>query len=468
MIERLLGFAELLRKNGLRVSTGEVLDGTRAAVAVGLADPETLRSALLATLVKRQGDEATFHELYDLFFLRPGDLSGAYQDGPLAQALAAAGLDEDMIERLLAMVADESSRMGPVARMGLGLRRGHVEQLIRMSGTQIDLSRITSPLQIGFYTHRLLESMGFREAQDDLARAARRIAAQVGDAAGGALEQAVLANLRALQGAVRAHVQDELLRNNLDYTKAYRQQSLVEKPLAQMSPEELDRLREEVARLCQKLRTAVSLRPRRVKRGRLDVRRTLRHSLSTGGIPVRLYMRKRKLERPRLVIMLDVSDSVRHVARFMLQFVYTLQDMFSKVRSFIFVADLGETTDLFKRHPIERAVDLAYSGAVSNVYANSNFGRAFQTFSTRFLDAVTGKTTVLVIGDGRNNYNPSHASCLSDIRARAKRLLWLNPEPPLSWGFGDSAMRDYEPHTDKVVVAHNLASLQRVINELVL
>ena len=179
-------------------------------------------------------------------------------------------------------------------------------------------------------------------------------------------------------------------------------------------------------------------------------------------------MRKRKLERPRLVIMLDVSDSVRHVARFMLQFVYTLQDMFSKVRSFIFVADLGETTDLFKRHPIERAVDLAYSGAVINVYANSNFGRAFQTFSTRFLDAVTGKTTVLVIGDGRNNYNPSHASCLSDIRARAKRLLWLNPEPPLSWGFGDSAMRDYEPHTDKVVVAHNLASLQRVINELVL
>ena len=235
-----------------------------------------------------------------------------------------------------------------------------------------------------------------------------------------------------------------------------------------MSPDELDRLREEVARLCQKLRTAVSLRPKIQKRGRLDARRTIRASLATGGIPIRLLNRKKKVERPRLVIMLDVSDSVRHVARFMLQFVYTLQELFSKVRTFIFVSDLGETTELFKRHPIERAVDLAFGGAVINVYANSNFGRAFQTFRTRFLDAVTGKTTVLVIGDGRNNYNPPHAGALAEIRARAKRVLWLNPEPPLSWGFGDSAMRDYEPHTDKVVVAHNLASLKRVIDELVL
>ena len=130
--------------------------------------------------------------------------------------------------------------------------------------------------------------------------------------------------------------------------------------------------------------------------------------------------KRRRIEKPRLVVLCDISDSVRHVSRFMLQFAYTLQELFSKVRSFVFVSDLGECTELFKEHEIQRAVDLAYCGGVVNVYANSNFGRAFRMFEQRFLDAITTKTTVLVIGDARNNYNPPEAWALGEVQGEAQ------------------------------------------------
>jgi uncharacterized protein with von Willebrand factor type A (vWA) domain len=194
----------------------------------------------------------------------------------------------------------------------------------------------------------------------------------------------------------------------------------------------------------------------------------MRLSLPHGGVPFVLRFRRRKPEKPRLVILCDISDSVRHVSRFMLQLTYLLQDLFAKVRSFVFVADIGETTTLFREHGLGRAVELAYGGAVIPVYANSNYGRAFLRFSERYLDAVTPKTTVIVIGDGRNNYNPSHSAQLADIRRRGKKVLWLNPEPAVNWTFGDSAMREYAPHCDRVEVVYNLRSLTRVVDSLVI
>jgi uncharacterized protein with von Willebrand factor type A (vWA) domain len=137
------------------------------------------------------------------------------------------------------------------------------------------------------------------------------------------------------------------------------------------------------------------------------------------------------------------------------------------VSSFAFVAERGHQTDRFAPHQLAPPVQLAYSGGVINVYANSNYGRVLEQFAARHMAKVTPRTTVIVIGDGRNNYHPSNHAVLGDIRRRAKRVLWLNPEPPAAWGFGDSAMREYETHCDRVVVAHNLDSLRRVVDDLV-
>ena len=471
MLEALETFCGLLRKNHVRVSVSEVVDAVEAVRAIGLGSAADLRAALAATLVKRPGDASTFEELFTLFFLRGGELARGLEGTALPKLLAGLGLAEDDIERILAALADQAADLSAVARAGLGLGTGDVVGLLRMTGAgggQGGAGRIVSPLHIGYHTHRLLEQLGLGAAERELGKIAERIARELGDAAAAALRDVVARNLASLRGAVRRHVQDEFEKQNRDLMQDLRLRSLAEKPFASLREEEIRKLRSEVVRLARKLRSQASYRPKIERRGRLDVRRTLRRSLASGGVPFQLKRRLRRKDRPRLVILCDISDSVRHVSRFMLELVYTLQELFARVRSFVFVSELGETTQLFAQFELDRAIELAYGGAVIPVQANSNYGRALELFATRHLDAVTSRTTVIIIGDARNNYNPPNAERLAEIRRRARRVLWLNPELPGAWGFGDSAMRDYEPHVTRAVVAYNLESLRKVVDELVL
>ncbi|RMH44590.1 MAG: VWA domain-containing protein [Deltaproteobacteria bacterium] len=469
MIDAIETFAELLRQNGVRVSTGEVIDAARAVAAVGVDRAQDVRAALAAALVKRAGDRAAFDELFDLYFLRGAAL--ASRGSPLVDALRAAGIPGDAIEHIVAHLATEAAHLGAVARVGLGLRAPAVSPLVRAAGLQGDLDRMVSPLQAGFFAHRVAQALDLRGAQADIDAVLARL---VGSAQGLSpevierLRAFAAANLDALRRAIRDYVQDEFRRRNLDYLDQVAARTLADKPLAQLTDREVAELRAEVARLARILRARVQLAPKRRRRGRLDVRKTLRGSLATGGVPVSLELRHRPRKKPRLVVLCDVSDSVRTVSRFMLQFVYALQELFDRVHTFAFVAELGELTDLFRRHDLDRAVELTYQGAVVNVYANSNYGHVLDQFCARHMSKVTPRTTVLVIGDGRNNYHPSNHAALGDIRRRAKQLWWLNPEAPSAWGFGDSAMREYAPHCDRVVVAHNLDSLRKVVDELVM
>jgi uncharacterized protein with von Willebrand factor type A (vWA) domain len=472
MLDRLERFCVLLRKNHVRVAVSEVVDAVQAVRAVGLGSAADLRAALAATLVKRPSDRSTFEELFTLYFLRGGDLARGLDGTPLAELLAGMGLDEDDVERLLAALADHAASLSAVARAGLGVGSGDVVGLLRMSGAGGGSGgaqqRVVSPLHIGYHTHRLLEQLGLGAAEKELARIVARLRRELGEAGADALQKVIARNLGALKQAVRRHVQDEFERENRDLLADLRLRTLAEKPFSSLREEEIRKLRVEVNRLARKLRTQVSYRPKLMRRGRLDVRRTLRRSLASGGVPFVLHRRQRRKDRPRLVILCDISDSVRHVSRFMLELVYTLQELFARVRSFVFVSDLGESTQLFAQHEIDRAVELAASGAVIPVQANSNYGRALEIFATRHIDAVTSRTTVMVIGDARGNYNPPNAERLAEVRRRAKRVLWLNPELPGAWGFGDSAMREYEPHVTRTVVAYNLESLRKVVDELVL
>jgi uncharacterized protein len=466
VLEQLETFADLLRRNHVRVSVAELVDAVAALQAIGLARGDDVRAALGATLAKKPGDRSTFDELFTLFFLRGGDLARDLAGTPLAGMLDEMGLSEADIERILGVLADRAHELSAVARVALGLRTGDLLGLLRMTGVSMDGMRIVSPLHIGFHTHRMLTALGVAAAEKEIAALLR--GARLGAEAERALRAAVEKNLQGLRQAIRRHVQDEFEKQNRELMEDLRLRTLAEKPFASLREDEIRKLRVEVQRLARKLRTQASLRPQIQRRGRLDVRRTIRRSLGTGGVPFDLRRRRRRKDRPRLVILCDISDSVRHVSRFMLELVYTIQELFERVRSFVFVSDLGETTPLFAIHEVDRAVELAYGGAVISVHANSNYGHALEVFVEQYAEVVTAKTTVIIIGDARNNYNPPNAERLAEIRRRAKRVLWLNPELPGAWGFGDSAMREYEPHCDRVVVAYNLESLRKVVDELVL
>jgi uncharacterized protein with von Willebrand factor type A (vWA) domain len=221
-----------------------------------------------------------------------------------------------------------------------------------------------------------------------------------------------------------------------------------------------------VVRLAQRFKNLLSLRRKKGRRGRFDIKHTLRKNLQYGGVPFQIQLDQRKKEKPQVIILCDISDSVLNASRFMLQFVYSVQDLYSKVRSFVFVSDVGEVTQLFENYGIHQAVDQALKGEIVDVYTHSNFGRAFEVFHKDYLSAVTGKTTFLIIGDGRNNYNRANEWVLKDIGQKAKQLVWLNPESRLTWGIGDSEMPRYMPYCDVVEECRNIHQLYKVIDHI--
>jgi uncharacterized protein with von Willebrand factor type A (vWA) domain len=177
--------------------------------------------------------------------------------------------------------------------------------------------------------------------------------------------------------------------------------------------------------------------------------------------------RSRRPSRPEVVILCDISDSVRNASRLMLLFTHTLQSLFSRVRSFVFVSDVGEVTRYFKDLDVNEAIEIAVSGQAVSVTANSNYGHALAQFAHDQLGSITRRTTVLVIGDGRNNFNPNSAWALKDLKRKARRVVWINPEDESSWALGDSEMKTYAPLVSQALVVRSLEDLARVADEIV-
>ncbi|MGH7829481.1 MAG: VWA domain-containing protein, partial [Candidatus Binatia bacterium] len=204
----------------------------------------------------------------------------------------------------------------------------------------------------------------------------------------------------------------------------------------------------------------------KARKGRFDVKGTLRKNLLYGGVPFDIRLHRRKKEKPQVIVLCDISDSVLNAARFMLQFVYSVQELYSKVRSYVFVSDIGETTSLFEENDIQKAVEKALKGEVVDVFTHSNFGHAFEMVYKNHFSAVTGKTTFVIMGDGRNNYHPPNPWVLKEIREKAKQLIWLNPESRLTWGVGDSEMPRYIPYCDVAEECRNITQLYRLIDRI--
>ena len=356
------------------------------------------------------------------------------------------------------------ARMSPLSQALLNGRTDQLARILRQATLSLDFRGLQSPLQRGFYARRLLQSAGATQAEKELQQFLNALRERGLDA--GQLELASRRVSQTLQGL------EEAARRVADREQKARDpesrgdKSILHRNIASLTPDEVQRMRTVVRRLAERLKARLSRRRKVRRRGRLSVRRTLRKNLSTGGEPYKLVFRARRPERPEIVVLCDVSDSVRNVSRLMLQFVYTLQELYSRVRSFVFVSDIGEVTHLFKKADVSTAIDLATAGRVINLSANSNYGHALKLFRDTWLGSITRRTTVIVIGDGRTNYNPPNAWVLGELKRKCRRLIWLCPEEPHSWGFGDSEMPLYARHCHRVESVRSLDDLARVGGEL--
>ena len=424
-------------------------------------------------MVKRGEEVPTYDQLFDLFW------SGFYDNlreafGEAAEGLGDMGMDlEDLLRRIaeaLGSLEGEFGDLSELARALLTADLSMMEQLIREAAEQAGVERIENFLQVGFFSRRTLEQMNLDGAADQLRELAARLeAAGLSPEEAEALRDLIERLMEAARRSVRAFTERELQKQNHDYMEKFRRETLLEKSFYHLTEEEIRKMREVVERLAQKIKNILSIRRRRLKRGKLDLHQTLRRNMSHGGIPFEVIFKQRKKDRPKLVILCDVSSSVANVSRFMMQFVYSLQEAFTKIRSFVFVAELGEVTQLFQESDINQAIEKALDGGDTiNVYTRSNFGYAFHYFWQNYLSAVDNKTTVLILGDARNNYNDPRAWCLRDIHNKAKNVVWLNPESPSAWGFGDSVMNRYLPYIDIAEECRNLRQLSSMIDRLVL
>jgi len=464
MDQKLVEFSNLLRQNGVRISLSESMDMLRALDVVGLPDRATVRSALRATMVKRAVDLPTFEQLFDLFFSGVVD---AIKDLTAATA-GALEMDEAEFQRFMdelqRLLDERGIELSDLARALLTADAGKLEQLLRQAAGQAGLGDIEHGFQEGRFTHAVAQALGLAGVVAELAQLKEGLA---GARDAKRLEAFLDRRLQDLADMIRSLVRSELQRQDVTRGDQQRLQALSEKSFYYLSEDEIRRMQEAVTKLAQRLRNVVSIRRKRARRGKFDSNDTLRKNLQYGGVPFRIVFDRKRKEKPQVMVLCDVSDSVRNVSRFMLQFVYSLQDLYSKVRSFIFVADVGEITRLFQEQEITDAIEAALHGNVINVYAHSDFGRAFKAFHRDFLPAVNKRTTVIILGDGRNNYNLPHEWVLKDVQQRAKQVIWLNPENRMTWGFGDSEMDRYAPYCTLVEECRNLNQLYRVIDRLV-
>lgn len=463
MEARLTEFAELLRHNGVRVGPGEIADAARAIDLVGLEDRATFRSALRACLVKRGSDAATFDRLFALYFTGAADILASIEDS-LLKALKDGGfLEGDELKMVIATLNQLVGEMSPLTQAALNGDQAAVARLFRGAMLKVDFSRLESQLQQGFFARRVMAAAGAEQSQRDLSEIEAVLKAKGVSVEGLEIVSRKLSDaMRQIEQAARDLVEHEA-KARIRRTGAW----LADRPFAQLSPEELERTSMAVRRLAERLKSRLVRRQRMRRRGALNVRRTLRANMSWGGVPARLAFRARRPERPDVLVLCDVSDSVRNVSKMMLLFMHTLQSLFNRVRTFVFVSEVGEVTEYFREVDARQAVDLAIAGRAINVHANSNYGRAFAMFAKDHLGSVSRRTTVLVIGDGRNNYMESNAWALEDIKRKARRLIWICPEDKRAWGLGDSEMLHYAKACDRVAVVQTLSDLMDVADELV-
>ncbi|MGE5577740.1 MAG: vWA domain-containing protein [Syntrophothermus sp.] len=504
MEKQILGFVHHLRQAGLHVSPAEVLDCLNAVTAVGFGKGR-FRSALRATLIKDSLDERIFERLFELYFTGweegawpevpprgttrllpaipaggkvPGKARGGEQQlatpGQLALTDSPAGVGQgrggrsrgrpgvkasnstsffepaplmDRIQHFLeaiqsgdaalAELADEAvANLGEIAPE----RLGDIEELLREAQVSIEWFGAVNKLQLA------TQQSGMPEEES------RRAVLQVAR-----LEALLRHKLeRALVAAFGARAIQAILK----------QAAVRHKDFDQLATEQIQEVRRQVARLGRRLATRYGRRYGIGRNGRMDLRRTIRRATATGGVPILPSYRHRVVSRPEMVVLCDVSRSVAAFSQFMLHLVYSMQGRFRAVRSFIFVDRITEVTDQLRRQDIRSALEGIFGGGDFWLPGASDYGSVFYAFTREYLVELTDRTTLLILGDARNNWRPDEKDSLQKIASRVKRVIWLNPKPRKTWDTEDSIIGRYAPYCAQIFECRNLAQLEAVAKEL--
>ncbi len=474
----LLKFFRAARGAGVRISPAESLDAVNAVAAVGYGSRQRMRDAMLLTIAKTEEEKKSLAECFDLFF-RHDDQLGADDEASGEQELSEDQQQNDQADgqgqaegqgqnqsqgqgRGQEQAQDEAQRtgaphnqdLGSLAQMLLSNDRSALAQAMNAAADAVNLSEIQFFTQRGIYSNRILQQMGAARLQRDIATLT---------AASDARAQRLMNAREALRDAVREMVNRAILLYTREGTENLRNEILRNTALNNLERRDVERTRTLVRTIARRLRDRYSKPRKRKNRGRLDTRKTIRRNASWGGIPFITVWKQKKIDKPRIVALCDVSGSVARVVEFLLLFLYSLNEAVQDIRTFAFAGNLIEVSEKLNENHIEDAMKeiLKEIG-----FGSSDYGQSLVDFEEGFMDSVTNRTTVIILGDGRTNNLDPRTDILRRISERAKRVIWLNPEARYAWGVGDSEMPRYEPYCTLARPCGTVMQLERVVSDI--
>lgn len=480
MDKRIIDFIAGLRAVGVRVSMAESEDAFRATDCMGIQDREDFRHLLKATLVKEADDQPVFDQLFPLYFGSGGPplqdlMEGLSQEEKemLAQALRALleqmhqQQQQDGQQKMSAQTQsrqlDNLMQLLQMLLQGLNPSQQELDEMAQQSGVQ----NADQPYQQRWVEQRIMRQLGM-QLLEQLMEELREMLEELGMSrqAIDELMAGMQANREALAEQIAQHVGATIARQRVENQPQDKQDAvdLMERSFKSLTEREAQLLRDQVRRLVAQLRSRAALRQKRGKSGVLDAKRTIRTNLRYGGVPMELKFKTRHL-KPKLVLICDVSTSMRAVVEFLLRMIYELQDQVASADSFAFIDDLENISTDFAEHPPDVAIEVVLTRLQPGYY-NTDLGNSLNTLMQRFAGAIDHRTTVIFVGDGRNNYNDPRLDLMDRIKRRSKRIVWLNPEHPRQWGTGDSDMLAYVPYAHAVHRVSNLAELTAAVDKL--
>ena len=455
MRENLHRFFRAARGAGVRVSPSESIDAMRAVAETGLADRGVLRDALLLTLAKSQDEKQSLGECFDLFF-KHVDIADQQNpteaDNPESEANAGRSESQAQSPEAAPGVAPE---LGALAQMLLSQDRNALAAAMANAAAASQLSDIRYFTQRGIFSSRMLNELGIQQLRDDLDQLSATNPAQA---------ERLAAATEALRDTVRDAVSQALLLYGREESENLRSEILRNAPMSRLEPRQIEQMRALIRQIARRLRERYSKPRKRQRRGHLDVRRTIRRNSAWGGVPFLTTWKRRHRDRPKIIAICDVSGSVARVSDFFLLLIYSLHEVVSDVRSFAFSGSLIEVSEILDSQEPDKAMKeiMARIG-----FGSSDYGRSFADFEKLSLRAITPQTTVIVLGDARSNNLDPRADILRRVSERCKRLVWLNPEGRMAWGWGDSEIPRYATYCSVVRPCATAKQLERAITDIV-
>jgi len=458
--EKILEFARLLRKGGVNVSITQVIAAIQAAAAVGLAK-EDFYTALLSTLIVDQMDQPLFDKLFRLYFFSLESSALQKHINDVEQETDEATVALQLVDSIEGTGTGRGAGATPYLLLVKAVRETNYPLLRRLGKMGIaslgDLDQ-GAVAEIDKLVDQAKVSIGWYQAVNTLEKI--RVQEKVSEIR----YSKWLECLSYLEKYMESLLEDLLVRKfgSEMLEEIALAANIREKEFYRLDQLEIQEIRKQITKMARKLASRYARRYRRAKHGKIDLRRTIKNAMINGGTPIRLKYRRRVISKPELILLCDVSGSVAVFSEFMLQLVYTIQNRFSHIRSFLFVNTVDEVTEYFTNNSIEEALEKAFAKARYAMSPFSDYGRVFRQFEKEYLPTFSPQSTLIILGDARNNYRHDERDCLQRIGEQVRKILWFNPQPQEEWNTEDSIIGIYAPYCRQVFECRNLKQLEEV------